>query len=505
MKGDKLTIATQNARGLGQGLAGRRKRKELKNTFKLTTPPTEVLLLQEIRLPEDACLQQTRFIEFRGGTSLWNEASFSAHTGRFKGGTGIVLSERVAASVTHHGILYPGRAQFVTLRLSSALHLGIINVYGFSHTGPRAMLWNHLANTPLPEAQWILAGDFNNIEHSRDKQGGSSATSINTRELEAWTQLLARLGVQDAFNLGAFYRKSTKAFTWTNSHNDATMIQSRIDRIYVPTCIERIGGTTEILPTIPDISDHAGYIVHFNDEGKPRFRPHPFNKGLLRNPDLKVALLHTWKAAINDDTFITWNQKMVAANQAIRSMSMELTKAQRQHWKDTYLEQFEDIVAAEEELQRNWGSREARNRLSDAQAALHEVRQQKFQFQESAILSKWARVGDRCTKEFFEHHTGIRRPIVINRMMDGDNLLTSQSDMETQILKFYEQLYAKDEEVESNLAAREDCLQFVQPQVTEDQNAELMRPLTLEEVTEAINQLPTGKSPGVDSIPAEFY
>lgn len=505
MKGDKLTIATQNVRGLGQGLARRRKRKELKNTFKLTTPPTEILLLQETKLPEDACLQQARYIEFRSGTSLWNEGSFSAQTGRFKGGTGIVLSERIAAVVTHHGILYPGRAQFVTLRLSSSLHLGIINVYGFSHTGPRAMLWNHLANATLPEAQWILAGDFNNIEHPRDKQGGSTATSISTRELEAWTQLLTRLGVQVAFNLGAFYRKSEKAFTWTNSHNDASMIQSRIDRVYVPACVERIGGTTEILPTIPDISDHAGYIVHFNDEGKQRLRPHPFNKGLLRNPDHKLALLHTWKTIMNDDTFSTWNQKMVAANQAIRIQSMELTKAQKQHWRATYLAQFDDIVAAEDELQRNWGSREARNRLSDAQAALHEVRQQKFQFQESAILSKWARVGDRCTKEFFEHHMGTRRPITINQMMEGDRLLTSQSELEAHILNFYEKLYTKDEDVELNSNAREDCLQFIQHTVTEAQNTELLRPLTLEEVEDTMKQLPAGKSPGVDSIPAEFY
>jgi hypothetical protein len=33
-----MTIATQNVRCLGQGLAGRRKRKELKNLFKHTTP-----------------------------------------------------------------------------------------------------------------------------------------------------------------------------------------------------------------------------------------------------------------------------------------------------------------------------------------------------------------------------------------------------------------------------------------------------------------------------------
>lgn len=99
-----------------------------------------------------------------------------------------------------------------------------------------------------------------------------------------------------------------------------------------------------------------------------------------------------------DDTLENWNLKIVKANEAIRLKATELTKAQRKKWKDTYLSQFEDIIEAEEELQQNWGSQAARDQLSDAQAALHEVRQQKFHHQESAILSKWARVGDRCTK-----------------------------------------------------------------------------------------------------------
>lgn len=337
MKGDKLTVATQNVRGLGQGLAGRRKRKELRNLCQLTTPPTDILMLQETKLLEDACLRQKRNIEFKRGTSLWNEGSFSAQSGRVKGGTCIILSERMSAAVTHHGVLFPGRAQYVVVKLSPMLHIGIINVYAFSHTDPRAMLWKHLATAALPEAQWLIAGDFNNLEHPRDKQGGSTKTSMNNRELEAWTQLLTRLEVRDAFNLGAFLRKSNKSFTWTNSHNDNTMIQSRIDRIYVPACVEMIGGTTEILPTLPDISDHAGYLIHFNDEGKQKSRPHPFNKGLLKNPEHMVTLLKTWKEVMGDDTLVSWNKKMVAANQAIRLKSMELIKHQKQQWKATYL------------------------------------------------------------------------------------------------------------------------------------------------------------------------
>ena len=100
-----------------------------------------------------------------------------------------------------------------------------------------------------------------------------------------------------------------------------------------------------------------------------------------------------------------------------------------------------------------------------------------------------------CTKEFFEHHANTNRPINITQMQDGDNLLTTQSELEKHILTFYEQLYSRDEQVEANVEARDDCFQFIKVTVTEEHNTELLRPLTMEEVTDAMNQLPGGKTP----------
>jgi hypothetical protein len=368
------------------------------------------------------------------------------------------------------------------------------------------MLWNHIAQTELPEVHWILAGDFNNIKQASDKQGGSLKTIIGNRELEAWNRLLMKVGGRDAHHIGAFVRKSDKIFTWSNEHNDSTMIQTRIDRFYIPFPIESIGGTTEILPTLPDVSDHAGVLLHFNDEPRARKnRPTFFNKGLLAQPDSKAMLLNTWKEVMADETLLNWNQKMVKANQAIITKSEELTKTQRQQWKDTYQAQFADIIEAEKELQDNWGSKEARDRLSAAQVHLHEVRQQKFKYQESAILSKWARVGDRCSKEFFEHYNCNRKPAPITHMMDDGVPLSNQKDLEEHILRFYRQLYTQDPLVENNSAAREECFQFVKLTVTDEHNTELLKPLTMDEVAEAMKQLPAGKAPGVDAIPAEFY
>ena len=234
-----------------------------------------------------------------------------------------------------------------------------------------------MAQAPLPDAQWIIAGDSNNIESANDKQGGSTNTSISNRELEAWNRLLLRLEVRDAYHTRTFHRKNNKAFTWSNFHKDDTMIQTRIDRIYIAPQLAQKRGSTEILPTIPDISDHARVVLHAKNPHKRRNKTSFFNKGLLQHPESKAALLTMWKEVMASETD-TWNNKIVVATQAIRKASEELTKQRKQQWKVSYLAQFEEIIAAEDELQRNWGSREAREKLSDTQAVPHEVRQQKF-------------------------------------------------------------------------------------------------------------------------------
>lgn len=169
------------------------------------------------------------------------------------------------------------------------------------------------------------------------------------------------------------------------------------------------------------------------------------------------------------------------------------------------MSQFDTINEVEAELQMNWGSKEARDKLSDTQAVLHEVRQQKFQFQESAILFKWARVGDRCTKAFFEFYEGQRQPTVITTILDEDKTLTTQPELEAHVLDFYTLLYSRDDTVEAANKARTYCFRHMSRTVTEEHNQEFLQPLTREEVSEAVKQLPSGKALGIDTIPAELY
>ena len=106
------------------------------------------------------------------------------------------------------------------------------------------------------------------------------------------------------------------------------------------------------------------------------------------------------------------------------------------------------------------------------------MRQKKFQCQESAILSKWARVGDRCTKKFFEHHSGHKRPTPITQLLDGNRSIDTQAKLERHITSFYETLYTRDDRVENNEEAKVDCFNYLQQTVTAEHNEDLQKPLT---------------------------
>lgn len=83
--------------------------------------------------------------------------------------------------------------------------------------------------------------------------------------------------------------------------------------------------------------------------------------------------------------------------------------------------------------------------------------------------------------------------------------LSTQAKLESHILSFYQNMYTRDEEVEHNTEARLDCFQYLKTTVTEEHNQELLKPITREEITAAVKQLPAGKAPGVDAIPSQFY
>ena len=158
--------------------------------------------------------------------------------------------------VTGHGIIVPGQAQYITLRLAPDLIIGIINVYAHNYSNSRVRLWNQIREFNLPEAEWLIAGDFNMIELLEDKRGGAITTGQSHTETLAWNALRLQLQLHDTFYLDEFRHLTPLRFTWGNRRKGQEAIVSRLDRFYVTDRLKNIGGHSGIWRSAPHISDH---------------------------------------------------------------------------------------------------------------------------------------------------------------------------------------------------------------------------------------------------------
>jgi glutaredoxin 2 len=133
---NSLTIVSYNVQVLGKGLARACKRHELRDFMLNAHPKPNVILLQEHRMDLQECSTRSPQLNFLKKAVLCNEAIYSAHEDSLAGGTTILLSKKVADSICQHGNIAQGRAQYRTFMLTPKVKVGVLNIYGFNHTGP---------------------------------------------------------------------------------------------------------------------------------------------------------------------------------------------------------------------------------------------------------------------------------------------------------------------------------------------------------------------------------
>lgn len=185
-----LTIVTYNVRSLGQGKQGVKKRCDIRNYLKKADPKPDVLLLQETHMGIRDCMASTSQLHHKGGMKFWNEAKYSATTGKYIGGTSILVAEHLASLIEDHGVLIDSRAQYVTIRFSTHIKIGIVNIYGYNQPLARAHMWQTLAQHELPEADWIWAGDWNMVELEGDRSTAFTGTTLCRSERSIWSEFL---------------------------------------------------------------------------------------------------------------------------------------------------------------------------------------------------------------------------------------------------------------------------------------------------------------------------
>lgn len=184
-------------------------------------------------------MRHTHQLDFKGGTSLWNNALYSAEGARFKAGTCILLGKQLVPFIVDSGVLIEGRAQFVILDIHNT-RIGTLNIYAPNHTAARAQFWTRLRFQHLPLADWIVAGDFNMTESDEDRSPNYLESAMGQREQSTWNSFALSLGISDTFYVDDFRKIGSKRHTW--SKQKPIPKWSRLDRFYVNSTIQALGG-----------------------------------------------------------------------------------------------------------------------------------------------------------------------------------------------------------------------------------------------------------------------
>ncbi len=140
-----------------------------------------------------------------------------------------------------------------------------------------------------------------------------------------------------------------------------------------------------------------------------------------------------------------------------------------------------------------------------AQGHLADTLQEKVARNHQLSSASWFRYGDTCSKRFFDFHRIRRKCTPLKKLKTEGGDITSQEDLAHYVRSFYERLYTSKADAPGTLEAREDCWENTPSRVSNSDNDELTKNMTLKEIKEAIASMPKGKAPGIDGIPTEFF
>jgi hypothetical protein len=117
---------------------------------------------------------------------------------------------------------------------------------------------------------------------------------------------------------------------------------------------------------------------------------------------------------------------------------------------------------------------------------------------------QWLKEGERNTK-FFHRATIQRRHSnkITHLITEEGETLHSHADMETNLVEYFQDLLT--EPIPDRREAINKITWHVPALVTQEQNATLLRPFTIEEVDQALQDTPKCKAPGPDGFTSNFF
>ena len=346
-------------------------------------------------------------------------------------------------------------------------------------------------NLRLPDQNdienYIIVGDFNFIDHEKDKKNG--LTSKDRQLNQIWEPFLNEMDMVDPYR-----EQNPKRRVWSFIGTG----KSRIDRLYVNTIyMNDITNMKYIHTPFPGHKVFAFVIKKDIEWGPGYFK---LNTSILEDEEYgklvdetisEVQTLNNRNPSEKWEIFLlTMKTKSIhystVKNKAKRRVKNELIRQMTQIEEDPHKEQMEKHCAY------------LKGRLKEIEDKEIEgyIRGVKY-------LAPYEKT--ECDISFYSKLEGQKKASDrINQLAEKKEgeIFTDQKNIMRISSEFYERLYTTEN---VNNSYQEKLLSNIKTKLSMEKQTDLDKPLTEKEIETAIRILPEGKSPGLDGFPIEFY
>ena len=337
----------------------------------------------------------------------------------------------------------------------------------------------------------IILGDFNFIDHSKDKKNGLNAKDklMNT----VWIPFLEEMDMVDPFREQNPIRKLW-SFLGTGVAGN-----SRIDRLYVNS--SNMTNVTNIKYIHTPYHGHrilAFSIKTDGDWGKGYYK---LNTSLFENDEYENIVEETLQEMQNLPNNRSCKQKWEVFMMTMKTKSIAYSSARnatKRKLKDELIRQIDQIEqkGKQEQLEEHYAYLKGRLKEIENREIDGYIKRIRF-------LVPYEKTEPDIA--FFAKLEGVKRANDrINQLAetkDGE-IFTDNANIIRISTKFYNNLYSTDK---VNEKVQEKLLRNVKTKLSKEAKDKLDAPFTPEEIYRAITRLPSGKSPGLDGFPIEFY
>ncbi|KAJ6380478.1 hypothetical protein OIU78_027942 [Salix suchowensis] len=319
-------------------------------------------------------------------------------------------------------------------------------VYGRNTPAERRPLWDYISShsQAFSHNPWILLGDFNSIMHSDQREGGATSWLSHSEDFQK-AAYLAQLIVIPYQGL---------KFTWHNGQNGAQNIQKKLDWVLGNSSLLQCWPSTSATFLPRTVSDHSAAVVMLRPPMKPISFQFKFLNLWTSRDEFLPTVSQAWNIEVLGDPMIRLAAKL-------KSVKVALKAFHKQH--------SSHISSRVLEAKKNW---------EQAQFNL-----------------------DRCPRDALLINEERDKASVITRLKDADGRLI----MDPQAIGNMAVTHFKNILSSSSSAHIRDISQCFPKRMSEEASNHVGRPITKEEIKEALFSISDGKAPGPDGFTASFF